>query len=98
MTSDESVDAGFAKARAANGQERVLVNCAGTGNAVKTASRGKEDGSDVSYNNTHVSGGKQVNVVSGGDLNIKGAVIDAPRVNADVGGSLNIESLRLEDR
>ena len=45
VTSDESVDAGFAKAREANGQERILVNCAGTGNAIKTASRSKEDGS-----------------------------------------------------
>ena len=45
VTSDESVDAGFAKAREAHGQERVLVCCAGTGNAIKTASRSKEDGS-----------------------------------------------------
>jgi NAD(P)-dependent dehydrogenase (short-subunit alcohol dehydrogenase family) len=45
VTLDASVDAGFAKARAANGQERILVNCAGTGNAIKTASRSKEDGS-----------------------------------------------------
>jgi NAD(P)-dependent dehydrogenase (short-subunit alcohol dehydrogenase family) len=45
VTSDESVDAGFAKARAAIGQERILINCAGTGNAAKTASRSKEDGS-----------------------------------------------------
>src|SRR3569623_2612631 len=45
VTSDESVDAGFAKAREAHGQERVLVCCAGTGNAVKTARRSKEDGS-----------------------------------------------------
>jgi NAD(P)-dependent dehydrogenase (short-subunit alcohol dehydrogenase family) len=45
VTSDDSVDAGFAKARAAHGQESVLVCCAGTGNAVKTASRSKEDGS-----------------------------------------------------
>ena len=44
VTSEESVDAGFAKARAAHGQERVLVNCAGTGNAIKTASRDKETG------------------------------------------------------
>lgn len=44
VTSDESVDAGFARARDAHGQERVLVCCAGTGNAVKTASRSKEDG------------------------------------------------------
>jgi NAD(P)-dependent dehydrogenase (short-subunit alcohol dehydrogenase family) len=42
VTSEESVTAGFAKARAAIGQERVLVNCAGTGNAFKTASRGKD--------------------------------------------------------
>ena len=46
VTSDESVDAGFARARAAHGQERILVNCAGTGNAIKTASRSREDGSD----------------------------------------------------
>jgi len=45
VTSDDSVDAGFAKARAAHGQERVLVNCAGTANGIKTASRSKEDGS-----------------------------------------------------
>jgi NAD(P)-dependent dehydrogenase (short-subunit alcohol dehydrogenase family) len=45
VTSDESVAAGFAKARAAHGQERILVNCAGVGNAMKTVSRSKEDGS-----------------------------------------------------
>ncbi|MEP2988044.1 MAG: SDR family NAD(P)-dependent oxidoreductase [Parasphingorhabdus sp.] len=45
VTEEESVDAGFEKARAAIGQERILVNCAGIGNAIKTASRSKEDGS-----------------------------------------------------
>ena len=44
VTSDDEVDAGFAKARAAIGQERILVNCAGTGNAIKTASRDKQTG------------------------------------------------------
>ncbi|RYF81835.1 MAG: SDR family NAD(P)-dependent oxidoreductase [Comamonadaceae bacterium] len=44
VTKEEQVDAGLAKARAAHGQERVLVNCAGTGNAVKTASRDKATG------------------------------------------------------
>lgn len=44
VTSEEQVEQAFAKARAANGQERVLVNCAGTGNAVKTASRDKTSG------------------------------------------------------
>ena len=42
VTSDADVDAGFAKSRAALGQERILVNCAGTGNAFKTASRDKQ--------------------------------------------------------
>jgi len=44
VTSEEQVDAAFAKARTAIGQERVLVNCAGTGNAIKTASRDKASG------------------------------------------------------
>lgn len=41
---EASVDAAFAKARAANGQERILVNCAGSGFAIKTASRDKKSG------------------------------------------------------
>ncbi|RJX68062.1 SDR family NAD(P)-dependent oxidoreductase [Tsuneonella suprasediminis] len=44
VTDDASVDAGFAKAREAHGQERILVNCAGTGNAIKTASRDRNTG------------------------------------------------------
>jgi len=44
VTSEADVDAAFAKARAAHGQERILLNCAGTGNAHKTASRDKATG------------------------------------------------------
>lgn len=44
VTDDASVDAGFAKAREAHGQERILVNCAGTGNAIKTAKRDRNTG------------------------------------------------------
>jgi NAD(P)-dependent dehydrogenase (short-subunit alcohol dehydrogenase family) len=44
VTSDTEVDAGFTQARAALGQERILINCAGTGNAIKTASRDKATG------------------------------------------------------
>ena len=49
VTSDESVDAGFAKARAAHGQERVLVNCAGIATAIKTLSRDRETGAVKQY-------------------------------------------------
>jgi NAD(P)-dependent dehydrogenase (short-subunit alcohol dehydrogenase family) len=44
VTDDASVDAAFAKARSVQGQERILVNCAGTGNAIKTATRSRETG------------------------------------------------------
>jgi NAD(P)-dependent dehydrogenase (short-subunit alcohol dehydrogenase family) len=44
VLSDESVDEAFAKARAAQGQERALVSCAGGGNAIRTVSRDKKTG------------------------------------------------------
>ncbi len=44
VTDEKSVEDGFAKSRAAIGQERILVNCAGTGNAIKTVSRNKTTG------------------------------------------------------
>ncbi len=44
VTDESSVDAGFEKARAANGQERILINCAGVGEAIKTAGRDKKTG------------------------------------------------------
>jgi NAD(P)-dependent dehydrogenase (short-subunit alcohol dehydrogenase family) len=49
VTSDESVQAGFAQARAAHGQERVLVNCAGIVTARKTVGKDKETGSILPY-------------------------------------------------
>src|SRR3546814_8031780 len=44
VTSDADVDAASAKSRAAIGQERILINCAGIGNAIKTASRSRDSG------------------------------------------------------
>ena len=44
VTSEDDVDAGFERVRSVNGQERILINCAGTGNAIKTASRHRETG------------------------------------------------------
>ena len=44
VTSDAAVDAAFAKAREAHGQERILVNCAGVANAMKTVGRDKATG------------------------------------------------------
>ena len=44
VTSDDKVAAAFDKARAAHGQERILVNCAGVANAVKTVGKDKATG------------------------------------------------------
>ncbi|MGX7896704.1 SDR family NAD(P)-dependent oxidoreductase [Tsuneonella sp. HG222] len=44
VSDEASVDAGFAKARAAHGQERVLVCCAGIGTIGKTTRRDRETG------------------------------------------------------
>ena len=49
VTSSAEVDAAFAKARAAIGQERILVNCAGVGGSVKTVSRDKQTGEIKEY-------------------------------------------------
>src|SRR3954464_5224061 len=49
VTSDEAVDAGFARARAAQGQGRICVNCAGVANAVKTVGRDKATGEIKRY-------------------------------------------------
>ncbi len=44
VSDEASLDAGFAKARAAHGQERVLVNCAGIATIGKLTRRDRETG------------------------------------------------------
>ena len=44
VTDDDSVAAAFARARAAHGQERLTVNCAGIATGQKTVSRKKDTG------------------------------------------------------
>lgn len=49
VTDEASLNLGFAAARAAFGQERVLVNCAGIATGEKTASRDKASGAVVAH-------------------------------------------------
>ena len=44
VASNDSVDAGFAAVRKAHGQERIMINCAGIGAPMKTASRDRKTG------------------------------------------------------
>jgi NAD(P)-dependent dehydrogenase (short-subunit alcohol dehydrogenase family) len=100
VTSDESVDAGFEKARAAHGQERVLVNCAGTGNAVKTASRSKTDGSIKHFPLEAFNWIIQINLVGTFRCIAKSAAgmmtLD-PQPDGDRGAIVNTASVAAED-
>jgi NAD(P)-dependent dehydrogenase (short-subunit alcohol dehydrogenase family) len=63
VTSEQSVVDGFKKARAALGQERILVNCAGTGLAIKTASRKKDSPEIAPHPIEHFDRLIQINLV-----------------------------------
>lgn len=67
-------------------------------NAGLSGSRGRGDGSDITYTNSHVDAGKQLTMTSGGDTNIIGGVASGKQVSVEVGttgsGNLNIASLQ----
>ncbi|MGY0195826.1 hemagglutinin repeat-containing protein [Leptothrix sp. BB-4] len=62
-----------------------------TASASKATGQGAGNG--VSYTNTHVAG-RAVNIESGGNTTLKGAVVKADQVTANVGGDLKMESLQ----
>ena len=62
--SDEAmVDAGFEACRAANGQERIMVNCAGIGYPSKTAKRDRETGATSAHPMPHFRKVIDVNLI-----------------------------------
>lgn len=100
VTEEASVDAGFARAREAHGQERILVNCAGVGNAVKTASRSKEDGSIKHFPIEAFNWVVQINLVGTFRCIAKSAAgmmtLD-PLPDGDRGAIVNTASVAAED-
>nr|WP_290447151.1 hemagglutinin repeat-containing protein [Pseudomonas sp. 21LCFQ010] len=56
--------------------------------------QGKSEGDDVTQTNTSIKAGNQATLISGRDTNLKGAVVTANQVQANVGRDLNIESLQ----
>jgi NAD(P)-dependent dehydrogenase (short-subunit alcohol dehydrogenase family) len=101
VTSDEEVDAGFARAREAHGQERILVNCAGIGNAMKTASRSKEDGSIKHFPLSAFEFVIQVNLIGTFRCIAKSAAgmltLDPLSEDGDRGAIVNTASVAAED-
>ena len=49
VSNNESVDAGFNAVRTAQGQERIMINCAGIGGGMKTASRKRDTGEIMAH-------------------------------------------------
>ncbi|WP_109355807.1 SDR family NAD(P)-dependent oxidoreductase [Sphingorhabdus sp. EL138] len=101
VTEEESVDAGFEKARAAIGQERILVNCAGIGNAIKTAKRSREDGSISHFPLDAFNFVIQVNLVGTFRCIAKSAAgmltLDPLDDNGERGAMVNTASVAAED-
>ena len=100
VTNEASVDAGFAQARAAIGQERILVNCAGTGNAFKTAGRNKETGEIKSFPLDQFDRIIQINLVGTFRCiakSAKGMLTLEPDENGERGAIVNTASVAAED-
>lgn len=100
VTSEDQVDAGFAKARAAHGAERILVNCAGIGNAMKTASRKKDTGAITHFPIDQFDRIVQINLVGSFRCIAKSAVgmmsLD-PLEDGERGAIVNTASVAAED-
>ena len=99
VTSDEEVDAGFVKARAANGQERILINCAGTGNAAKTAGRDRNTGEIKHFPLEAFNGIIQINLIGTFRCIAKSAagMLTLEPIDGERGAIVNTASVAAED-
>jgi NAD(P)-dependent dehydrogenase (short-subunit alcohol dehydrogenase family) len=99
VTDEQSVDAGFEKARAVHGQERILVNCAGTGNVMKTASRDKETGETKHFPSEAFDRIIQINLVGTFRCAAKSAkgMLDLDPLEGGRGVIINTASVAAED-
>jgi len=100
VTSSPDVDAAFAKARAAHGQERILVNCAGVGGSVKTVSRDRQTGEIKEYPLENFERIIQVNLIGTFRCITKSAagMLTLPLLeDGDRGAIVNTASVAAED-
>ena len=100
VTSDEKVAAAFTKARAAHGQERVLINCAGVANAAKTVGRNKETGEPRLYPMQQFELAIQINLIGSFRCLTQaafGMVGLDPLVDGERGLIINTASVAAED-
>ena len=97
---NDSVEAGFAQARAANGQERVLVNCAGGGGGGKTIARDRKTGEIKPFDIAVFERVLQLNTVGTFRCIVKSAAGMAtlkPNEDGERGAIVNTGSVAAED-
>ncbi len=101
VTDEASVVAAFVKSRAAIGQERILINCAGTGIAMKTASRDKKAGTILSHPINRFDTIIQINLVGTFRCIAKSAAgmmsLDPVMADGERGCIINTASVAAED-
>ena len=100
VTSSAGIDAALAAARAAHGQERILVNCAGVGGSFKTVSRDKTTGAIKEYPLENFERIIQVNLIGTFRCITKsaaGMLTLAPLPCGDRGAIVNTASVAAED-
>ena len=97
---ESEVDAAFARARGAHGQERILINCAGIGSAVKTASRDKVTGAIRHFPLHEFERVVQINLVGTFRCVAKsaaGMLSLAPMADGERGAIVNTASVAAQD-
>ncbi|VTU33654.1 2,5-dichloro-2,5-cyclohexadiene-1,4-diol dehydrogenase [Variovorax sp. SRS16] len=100
VTQDEQVDAAFGRARAAHGQERIFVNCAGIGNAFKTASIDRATGAPKHFPIAEFDRLIQINLVGTFRCTAKaaaGMLTLAPLEDGERGVIVNTASVAAQD-
>jgi NAD(P)-dependent dehydrogenase (short-subunit alcohol dehydrogenase family) len=100
VMSDDEVDAAFAKARAANGQERILINCAGVVTAAKTAGRKKDTGEISSFSTATFERTIMINLVGSfrcASLSAAGMLTLEPLEDGERGVIISTASVAAED-
>ncbi len=101
VTDEASVDAGFAKARAAHGQERLLVNCAGIAPVGKLVRRDRETGEISHYPVAAFRKAMDINVVGTFQCMAKSAAgmmtLDPVGEHGERGCIVNTASVAAED-
>jgi NAD(P)-dependent dehydrogenase (short-subunit alcohol dehydrogenase family) len=100
VTDEGSVEAAIAAARAANGQERVLVNCAGIAIGKRTARRVKETGGTEPHDVASFAKVVAINLVGTFGMIAKcsaGMLTLAPLADNERGVIVNTSSIAAED-